>query len=180
MRLRGSGGVILGVKQIQVYVNAGPETLARPDYDGNGWTELPQELASKQAIINIHNNDNRCIEYCLIAKVLLDDGRLPPDPQCVSHYQCGKRLGNGKRSGVMVPIDVGLDMSMFAEGAIDAQLLSFEEANDFEVYIYKWEQFKCRGEVSKARAYVTRTPQGRHAREVVLMLWKKHFSLVKN
>ena len=62
MRLRGSGGTILGVKQIQVFINAGPETLARPDYDGNGWTELPQELASKRAIINIQNNDNRCIE----------------------------------------------------------------------------------------------------------------------
>ena len=80
----------------------------------------------------------------------------------------------------MAPIDVGLDMSMFAEGAIDAQLLSFEDAKDFGVYIYKWEQVKCRGEVAKARAYVTRMPRRRHAREVVLMLWKKHFSLVKN
>ena len=37
----------------------------------------------------------------------------------------------------MAPIDVGLDMSMFAEGTIDAELLSFEQANDFGVYIYK-------------------------------------------
>ena len=58
----------------------------------------------------------------------------------------------------MAPIDVGLGMSMFAEGTVDAQLLSFEAANDFGVYIHKWEQFKCRGEVAQARAYVTRTP----------------------
>ena len=46
MHLRDSGGAVLGVKQIQVFINAGPETLARPDYDGNGWTDLPEELAS--------------------------------------------------------------------------------------------------------------------------------------
>ena len=97
----------------------------------------------------------------------------------MSHYHIGKHVGCGKRSGAMAPIDVGLDMSMFAEGTIDAQLLSFEEANDFGVYIYQREQFKRRGEVARARTYVTRTPQRRHAREVVLMLWKKHCSLVK-
>ena len=93
-------------------------------------------------------------------------------PNVSTTTSAASALGNGKRSGAMVPIDVGLDMSMFAEGTIDAQLLCFEEDNDSGVYIYKWEQFKCRGEVAKARAYVTRTPQRRHAREVVLMLWK--------
>ena len=67
MRLRGSGGVILGVKQIQAFINAGPETLVRPDYGGNGWAELPEELVSKRAIINIQSKDNRFIGYCLIA-----------------------------------------------------------------------------------------------------------------
>ena len=34
LRLRGKGGAILGVKQMKVFINADPETLALPDYDG--------------------------------------------------------------------------------------------------------------------------------------------------
>jgi hypothetical protein len=81
----------------------------------------------------------------------------------------------------MVPIECGLDLSMFDDGNdIDAQIAAFEEQNDFGVYIYEWKQHFHNGTLVCAHPLVLREPNRLHAQEVVLLLWKKHYVLVTN
>ena len=111
MQTRESGIAVKGVRNIRLFMNAGPQMLAR-GIQGEGWTVLPAALAKTQACVNIQNEDHRCLIYSICAFMLDKDGRLPQNPQRVSHYQVGKPLANGKRSNsAFVPINVGLDLT---------------------------------------------------------------------
>jgi len=48
------------------------------------------------------------------------------------------------------------------------------------VYIFEWKQHFCNGQLVCAHPLVLREPSRLHAREVVLLLWKKHYILVSN
>jgi hypothetical protein len=176
-----SGIDILGIRRAELFVNPGPRLLARAACDGNAWVELPQELALKHCCVNIKNRDNKCIQYCLIARqIQLRGGQLPRNPDRPGHYQIGKLVGS-KRTNTMVPIECGLDLSMFDDGNdIDAQIAAFEEQNDFGVYIYEWKQHFHKGTSACAHPLVLLEPTRLHAQEVVLLLWKKHYALVTN
>ena len=89
---------------------------------------------------NIHNEDKRCLIYCLCAFMLDQHGNFPDHPDHVSNYQVGNLLKSGKRSNsVTVPINFGLDFTTIDVPRVDVtdQLLAFEEANDLGVYIYQ-------------------------------------------
>ena len=142
MDVRESGIAVKGVREIKLFMNAGPRLLAR-GIEGAAWVTLPSALVAKQACVNIHNEDKRCLIYCLCAFMLDQQGNLPDHPDRVSNYQVGKLLKSGKRSNsVMVPINVGLDFTAIDVPRVDVtdQLLAFEEANDLGVYIYQWEE----------------------------------------
>jgi hypothetical protein len=38
-------------------------------YSGRAYTELPTFLDKKKAIVNVHNNDNRCFAYALLSSL---------------------------------------------------------------------------------------------------------------
>ena len=67
LRLRGTDAQIIGVREVRLFINAGPRRLAQAAYDGNGYVVLPQALKDKCCVLNIRNTDNRCIQYCLVA-----------------------------------------------------------------------------------------------------------------
>ena len=169
-RFEASGIIVQGVRNAELFVNPGPRLLARAAYDGNAWVDLPKELSNKGCCVNIKNKDNKCIQYCLIARqIQLRDGQLPVHAERPSHYQIGKLVGH-KRSTQLVPIECGLDLSMFEEGADEEQISAFEQANDFGVYIFEWKQHWCNGQLACAHPLVLREPSRLHAREVVLLL----------
>ena len=59
-QIRESGIAVKGVRSIRLFLNAGPQLLAR-GIQGEGWTVLPQALANKQACVNIQKEDHRCV-----------------------------------------------------------------------------------------------------------------------
>ena len=113
-------------------MNAGPRLLAH-GIEGAAWVTLPSALEAKKACVNIHNEDKRCLIYCLCAFMLDQQGNFLDNPVRVSNRQVSKLLKSGKRSNnTMVPINVGLYFTRIDVPRVDVtdQLLAFEEAND--------------------------------------------------
>jgi len=104
-RFEASGIIVQGVRTAELFVNPGPRLLARAAYDGQAWVDLPKELKDKRCCVNIQNKDNKCIQYCLIARqIQLRDGQLPANAHRPGHYQLGKLVGR-KHSTQLVPIE---------------------------------------------------------------------------
>ena len=144
MEIRQSGISVQGVREVRVWINAGRMLLAR-DVDGDGWVELPDSLRRKGAVVNIHNNDKRCLIWCLCAFMLEQQGRLPDNNlDRVSHYQVDEYLQIGRKrvkTGQKTWMDVGLDFTpLDARGKLADRLQEFERRNDVAVYIYNWEE----------------------------------------
>ena len=103
-----SGMDILGVRRAELFVNPGPRLLARAAYDGNAWVELPKEMVLKHCCVNIKNRDNKCIQYCLIARqIQLRDGQLPQQAGRPGHYQIGKLVGSKRTTTIAYRVRPG-------------------------------------------------------------------------
>ena len=57
---KGSGWIFEEIKSVNLQYSKSKKTRA------GSYIETPERLASKKAIINIQNDDNRCIDYCII------------------------------------------------------------------------------------------------------------------
>ena len=53
LKLRGTDAQILGVREVRLFVNAGPRRLAQVAYNGNGHVVLPQTLRGKFCVLKI-------------------------------------------------------------------------------------------------------------------------------
>ncbi|MGV2388227.1 MAG UNVERIFIED_CONTAM: hypothetical protein LVR29_07530 [Microcystis novacekii LVE1205-3] len=80
MDVRESGIAVKGVREIKLFMNAGPRLLAR-GIEGAAWVTLPSALEAKKACVNIHNEDKRCLIYCLCAFMLDQQGNFPRSPR---------------------------------------------------------------------------------------------------
>ena len=73
---RGSGWVVERIEHVDLYISK-----YRP-IRGNTYTKLPKDLASRKAIINIQNKDDRCFMWSVLAAI----HPAAKDPQRVSKY----------------------------------------------------------------------------------------------
>ena len=139
LRLRGTDAQIIGVREVRLYVVAGPRMQARAAYDGNGYVVLPQALRNKCCVLNIKNTDNRCIQYCLVAHQMWKAGTLPPNHADQTSYYHDDRYA-GMRKGLKPLKSCGLDLKAFdGEGDITDQIQVFQQDNpDVGIYIYEW------------------------------------------
>ena len=89
MDVRESGIAVKGVREIKLFMNAGPRLLAR-GIDGAAWVTLTTAPEAEKACGNIHNEDKRCLIYCLCAFMLDQQGNFPKtNPDRISNYQVG-------------------------------------------------------------------------------------------
>ena len=176
MEIRQSGISVQGVREVRVWINAGRMLLAR-DVDGDGWVELPDSLRRKGAVVNIHNNDKRCLIWCLCAFMLEQQGRLPENnPDRVSHYQVDEYLQIGRKrvkTGQKTWMDVGLDFRpLDTRGKLADRLLEFERRNDVGVYVYSWEEKDYGAGRVLCRPRLCRTPTRLHKLECIVLQQK--------
>ena len=180
-RLRGTDAQIIGIREFRANVIASPAALERRAMVGNAYKKLPKELADKHCCVNIQNEDDLCLAYCLVAYTMWKADGLPANPQLVRHYRTQQRVGN-KKTSTFTLAACGLDMRMFGgDVPKEQQLTAFEAANpQYGVYVFEWTRKTYQGELVTAYACPTRVPDKRCEHEVILVLWQNHYVLVTN
>ncbi|DAC81320.1 PolB [Mayetiola barley midge adintovirus] len=84
IQLRGSGFSLAEIKELNIQVSQF-EPIA-----GSTYMELPKFLRSKNAIINVHNKDEKCFKYAVLSSM----GLVTKDLQRVSKYKPYENLLN--------------------------------------------------------------------------------------
>ena len=116
---RGSGWVIHRFLRLDLHSHL---------YDplrGSSYIPLPEDLARKQAVINIKNKDEKCFIWSVLACLHADE--VQRDPQRVSHYRPYEHELN------MIGIPMPMSLKMISK---------FEKQNDISVSVYAWEASK--------------------------------------
>ena len=123
---------------------------------GSSYIELPRELKSKHAIVNIHNNDNKCFIYSVLAGV---DNRHHLHPNRVKNYL--DMMNTVNIDGLSFPVTVN-------------QIDKFENNNNISINVFGYEK----------EIFPIRITQKRGLPHVNLLLIseqdKQHYCLIKH
>ena len=155
---------------------------------GRGFKELPQFLASKQAIINVQNTDDKCFGYAILAALHHEDvGKNPDRPSKYEQYFNSNERGiNNLRYPVALD-DINeiedkllLRLNVFTfrddEGRIREPLYVSEKGYPREVDLLFWnEHFAWIKDFSRFLYYITKTRNKKYfCKRCLNHFWKKH------
>ena len=162
--------------------------LVHPVHAGGSYVPLPKWIMEKQCTLNIHNKDYNCFRCCLIASDLgYGESRYGLDhPEQWGHYTSAPIPPGRKPKGFKVQyIEIDLDFRCAPrDRSMPLSLIGdWERSNDNRVGIYV-----C--QIARAELYgasdewvtLLRRPAAytKFEKEVILLLYKGHYSLVTN
>jgi len=129
---RGSGWSLDAVQNLEL------KLAAYQPFASSSYVPLPKVLAAKKAVLNIQNEDEQCLVWCVLAALHPVDPRNAPHR--TSHYE--PFVGELNVSGISFPTPLH-------------QLSRFERLNSLSINVFGWEN----GEVLPLR--ITTNKQGK-------------------
>jgi hypothetical protein len=121
---------------------------------GKGWVDLPDELASKKAIINSQNDDNRCFAWACVAAVA---------PSTLKHTE---------RVTVLAKVDHQLDFSKLEFPVQLNKIAAFERKKKHTMQVYEYDKDGPRP-IHLGERVVSQPV-------IKLLLYESHFMTIKN
>jgi len=165
---------------------------------GGAYVPLPTEISNKKATLTIQNRDEQCFRLCVLAFFM---GRERHDER-PSRYMVDeqKRPGRARPKDFKVKyIDGGLDWSAIPDDRMPSEenIAVFEETNDVGIYVYRYfDENRSTHTKSGAKRLMDSDSENEgntlrffqlfrqplkmrpKEREIVLLLYSGHFSLV--
>lgn len=130
---RGSGWSLEKINKLELHV------LKYHPLAGNTYIPLPKNLSDKKAVLNIQNDDAKCLVWCLIAKRLNIDRK--DNPYKIEHYlphESSIKLGD-----VECPVPISKVSTIENLNNVRINVLGYERGEIFPRYISKRSESNC-------------------------------------
>ena len=138
----------------------------KPIY-GSTYFALPPQLASKKAIINVQNKDEKCFVWAVLAAIKLDEKFTHPER--ISHYE--KYEHDLNLEGITFPVSL-------------KDINKFEKNNDISVSVYGWEKEHVKDDSNNYFLYPLRVAKTvKHVHTNLLLVEKngnQHYCTIKD
>ena len=143
---KGSGWRIKNIRNVCIKI------AKYSTYRGGCISELPKELSTKRAILNLTTNDNKCFLWSVLA------GLFPSlqNPYCVTKYKRFQNILNTSMLTYLVPITL---------------INAFEIANNIKINVMGY---------NKKNVIPLRLSTHDAAKEINLLLFNNHYFLIRN
>ena len=89
----GSGWIFQSIEKLRLKVDK------NIPLNGSGYIDLPKEIKTKKAVINVQNKDDRCFEYAILSaqhhdeiKEKYDNGAIYFCKRCLNHFSTPEKL----------------------------------------------------------------------------------------
>ena len=159
-----SGLIFQSFSNFRLYIN--PYIIT----SGGTYIDLPKKIKESQACINIHNNDNKCFLWCIIAYFHLKKNKVSnPSKVYVYKKSIYNELINDKNITYPTPIN---------------KIKQFENDNDLTINLYRLSEIYDDGQIKYPISLVYPDTNDyriiNEDRHINLLLFKHHYILIKN